>query len=216
MNILFLGKPGSGKGSISQRLINDSCIQLSTGDLLRKEENTNSDLGREIAIQLAGGNFATDQQIASLVTAFLNENVDKSIIFDGYPRNLNQAKSCFDSGIFFDRVFLIDVPDDKIKDRIVNRRVHVPSGRVYNTLTLPPKVDGIDDITGEPLTHRKDDRLEVIKQRLENYRNLTFPIIEYLKEKEIEVIVIDGTMPLSEQVNLVNSHLPLTSKKLKM
>ena len=76
--------------------------------------------------------------------------------------------------------------------------------------------DGIDDITGEPLTHRKDDRLEVIEQRLENYRNLTFPIIEYLKEKEIEVIVIDGTMPLSEQVNLVNSHLPSTSKKFKM
>lgn len=216
MNILFIGKPGSGKGTITQNLLEDGFLQLSTGDLLRNEIESGSQRGKEIDALTKVGKFASDEVIFEIVGKFLSENSDKSIIFDGFPRNLKQAQSCLENGMVFDKIFLIEVSDEKVKERIVNRRVHLPSGRVYNLATLPPKVEGKDDVTGEPLTHRKDDRQEVLDGRLKNYYELTAPIIGFLKEKGYEIEVIDGLKPLEEQIQQVKSGLQTTSnKKLK-
>lgn len=215
MNILFVGKPGSGKGTITQKLNDDSFIQLSTGDLLRREVDLGTEVGKEIGLLLADGKFATDETIFMLVAKFLEENKTKSIIFDGFPRNAKQAQKCLDDGIVFDHIFLIDVSDDKVKERIVNRRIHQASGRVYNLKTMPPKVEGIDDITGEPLTHRHDDKLEVLDQRLNNYRTLTEPVLEVLKKNNYNIVVINGEDNLDNQLNIVKNTLG-SHKKLKI
>ena len=209
MNILFVGKPGSGKGTITQRLIDNGFLQLSTGDLLRAEQEKGTELGKEIANLLSQGKFASDETIFQLVGKFLEENSDKSIIFDGFPRNQAQAEKCLQLGIKFDHVFLIEVSDEKVKERIVNRRVHLPSGRVYNTVTMPPKKDGIDDITGEPLTHRADDKIEVLDQRLENYRKLTQPVLGVLLSNHYKINVVDGEAELSEQLEFVRQTINL-------
>lgn len=207
MNILFVGKPGSGKGTITQNLLDDGFLQLSTGDLLRKEAKTGSDLATEINERLAQGKFASDETIFKVVEKFLKENEGKSIIFDGFPRNVEQARHCLEKGLVFDHVFEIDVTDELVKERIVNRRIHQPSGRVYNTKTMPPKVEGIDDVTGEPLTHRHDDKLEVLDQRLADYRNLTAPVIDFLKDNGLPIIHVDGSDNLDNQLSVVKSEL---------
>lgn len=213
MNILFIGKPGSGKGSITQNLLADGFLQLSTGDLLRKEVETGSVEGKEIEELLKQGKFATDETIFKIVDSFLTENAGKSVIFDGYPRNVKQAKACLENGMVFDKVFLIDVTDDLVKERIVNRRVHTASGRVYNTKTMPPKVEGKDDLTGDVLTHRYDDKLEVLDNRLKNFNDLTFPIVAFLQQKGIEVKTIDGASPMEDQLAQVKSSVFVDKKK---
>lgn len=220
MNILFLGKPGSGKGTIAQKLLenNSDFIQLSTGDLLRQEQETGSEVGKKIEALLKDGQFATDEMITVIVDKFMKDNVDKSIIFDGYPRTVAQADNCLKSGIVFDKTFFIDVSDDVVKERIVNRRVHVASGRVYNTETKPPKLEGLDDITGEPLLHRNDDRPEVLDNRLKNYQVKTFPIVAFLKNERLNINTINGEIPVKDQMKEVNkilSDMPV-KKKLKI
>jgi adenylate kinase len=220
MNILFLGKPGSGKGTIAQKLLegNSDFIQLSTGDLLRQEQETGSEMGKKIEALLKDGQFATDEMITVIVDKFMKDNADKSIIFDGYPRTVSQADNCLKSGIVFDKTFFIDVSDDVVKERIVNRRVHLASGRVYNIETKKPKVEGIDDVTGEPLTHRNDDHPEVLDNRLKNYQVKTFPIVAFLESEGLKVNTINGAIPVLEQMKQVNevlSDLP-PKKKLKM
>lgn len=216
MNILFLGKPGSGKGTITQQLTDEGFIQLSTGDLLRAEAASGSELGKEIAA-LPPGKFASDEVIFLLVDNFLKVNSDKSIIFDGFPRNLSQTEKCLENGIVFDKVFSIETTDEKVKERIVNRRVHPASGRVYNIVSMPPKVEGLDDATGEPLVHRKDDKLEIIEDRLKTFRELTLPIADMLNSKGYTVHQIDGESPLIEQISLVKDLISSSvNRKMKL
>lgn len=215
MNILFLGKPGSGKGTITKRLEKDGFLHLSTGDLLRAERDKGTELGKEIGTLIDGGNFVSDAMIFNLVDNFLAENEGKNIVFDGFPRNLAQAQKCIEKNIIFEKVLVLEVPDELIKDRIINRRVHVASGRVYNTKTLPPKVAGLDDETGEALIHRDDDKEEVIGKRLEIYKNVTEPIAQFLEAKGYSIIKINGTEEISKQVDIVRESV-LKAKKLKM
>lgn len=220
MNILFLGKPGSGKGTIAQQLLesNSDFIQLSTGDLLRQEQETGSEMGKKIGALLKDGQFATDEMITVIVDKFMKDNAYKSIIFDGYPRTVSQADNCLKSGIVFDKTFFIDVSDDAVKERIVNRRVHLASGRVYNTQTKPPKIEGVDDVTGQPLTHRNDDHPEVLDNRLKNYQVKTFPIVAFLESEGLKINTINGEIPVKDQMKEVSeilSELP-PKKKLKM
>ncbi len=218
MNIYMMGKPGSGKGSIIEELKKEGFVHISTGDLLRLEEESGSELGKEIKQLLSKGMFASDAMIFNIIENVIEKNQGKNIIFDGFPRTIAQAQYCLDNpeNFSFDKVFLIDVSDEVVKERIVNRRVHLESGRIYNLKTKPPKVAGLDDVTGEPLFHRHDDKLEVLDKRLENFRKLTAPIVDLLMLNKIEVNLIDGTSPLAEQKETVyddvmkrNRHKPI-------
>lgn len=214
MNLLFLGKPGSGKGTITKRLDGDF-VFLSTGDLLRSEVTSGSERGLEIGKLLKQGKFASNEVVFDIVEDFLKINEGKSIIFDGFPRNLLQANECVNRGIVFDKVFHIIVEDSAVEERIINRRIHPASGRVYNTTTLPPKVEGLDDLTGEPILQRDDDHADVVKGRLEIYRNVTEPIIDFLKERGEVIVEVDGQMPLSEQIFIVENEINYVNKATK-
>lgn len=215
MHLLFMGKPGAGKGSVTKRLEGDY-VFLSTGDILREFSKNGTPEGNALAEVLKRGHFATDEQIFPIVENFLEKNAGKNIIFDGFPRNLEQAKECLKRGINFDLVVNIDVPDEEVEKRIVNRRVHPSSGRVYNIHTLPPKIEGKDDITGEDLVQRDDDKPDVVKERLKVYHNVTEPILDFLKLNGYDVKTIDGTIPIPEQVKLTASLIEEITPKKKM
>lgn len=216
MNIYLIGKPASGKGTITKLLEKEGFVHLSTGDLLREEVRTNSPMGQEIEKLLAQGQFATDETIYYLVDKFLEKHAGKEIIFDGFPRTVGQAQVCLDRGIVFDKVIFLDVSDEVVRDRIVNRRVHPESGRVYNIKTMPPKVEGLDDVTGEPLVHRSDDRAEIVDQRLANFTNKTLPIVDFLKSKNHEILNLNAEDAIDNQLKEVKSYLKLeNTKKVK-
>lgn len=200
MNILLLGKPGAGKGTLTQKILSEGYIQLSTGDLLRKEISIGSPLGFELELLLKEGNFASDGVVLDLVEKFLSENSGKSVVFDGFPRTLNQAQECLKRGILFDKVIEIDCSDEEVTARIINRRIHLQSGRIYNVLFNPPLKEGLDDITGDKLHHRSDDKKEVVLSRLQKYQELTYPIVSYIKSRGLMVHKIDGTKPHETQL----------------
>lgn len=210
MNILLVGKPGSGKGTITKILIEkDDFVHLSTGDLLRQEIATGSELGKKLELLLKDGNFASDDVIFTLVTKFIKENEDKSIIFDGFPRNLKQAEKCKELKIHFDHIFYLDVPNEILEERILNRRIHLPSGRSYNLKTIPPKVEGLDDITGEPLTHRSDDTKEALAQRIKTYKKETEPILNYLESNGYPINRMNGSVDYKELALYINLKIKL-------
>lgn len=212
MNILLIGKPGAGKGTITKLLESEGFLQLSTGDLLRSEIATGSEMGKEIDQLLLHGKFATDKMIFEMVDGFLNKNIDKSIIFDGFPRNLKQAEACFTNNLNFDKIFVLNIEDEILEDRIVNRRVHPKSGRVYNIKTMPPKEEGKDDFTGEPLVQRNDDKPEVLANRLKEYKGQTEPIINYFKSMGMNIIELDASGPIEQQLITVKEELTRTHK----
>lgn len=215
MKILFVGKPGSGKGSVTQKL-GDDFIHLSTGNLLRKEIAEGTKEGLELKAVLDKGGFATDEKIFELVDKFFKENKDANIIFDGFPRNEKQARACIERGIDFDYIFELESDDEVLQERIVHRRVHEPSGRVYHLKSLPPKIDGLDDITGEPLKQRDDDRPEVLKERLRIYAEVTAPVLEVFKEAGYMIYKINGNETIDKSVEEINKVLTQNNKKPKM
>ena len=215
MNIIIFGKPGSGKGIISQTLINHGFIQLSTGDLLRKEINKKTELGNEIDKLLSQGKFASDEVIFTLVNNFIKENNDKNIIFDGFPRNLAQAEELIKQAVNIRYFFNLNVDDQTVLARASSRLVHPPSGRIYNLNNpqLMPKIAMTDDVTGEQLIQRNDDKPEVIKERLKTYQKVTAPVYHFLKDK-VETIEIDATINLNDQIKLILSYC--NNNKLKL
>lgn len=210
MYILFVGKPGAGKGTIAQRLKDEGFIQLSTGDLLRDEVASGSKLGQELDALLKQGKFASDETVLSMVKTYLENNKDSHIIFDGFPRNLAQAKAITENGIKFDAIIHLNASDELVHERICNRWIHKQSGRVYNIKTLPPKVPFKDDETGEDLIQRHDDKPEVIADRLARYREATYPVLAfYEKEQKVPTLEIDaGNTSIAEQIKEVKNFLP--------
>ncbi len=203
MNIVLIGKPGCGKGTLANVLKKDNWFQLSPGDLMREKMKGNDETAELLKSLLNQGNFAPDAltiQIVKDKVASLPENTD--VLFDGFPRTVAQAKmlaSSFD----IDLIIHFDISDDLIIERITNRMVHPPSGRVYNKLFNPPRVEGFDDFTGDALVQRDDDKPELISQRIKNYMDLTYPAFEYLKSTGINVLEIDGAKSSPEVANEV-------------
>lgn len=179
--LMLLGCPGAGKGTQALLLMKKFNIpQISTGDMLRNAIASDSPLGRSAKNIMDSGQLVSDDIINALVVERLNqEDCKNGFLLDGYPRTIPQAEALKDTNIKIDYVIEIAVDDDEIINRISGRRVHVASGRVYHIDFNPPKKSGIDDVTGEPLLHRDDDKEEIIRQRLAVYKQKTAPLIDY-------------------------------------
>lgn len=188
MRLILLGGPGAGKGTQARKLIDHFKIpQISTGDMLRSAIAEGTELGKSAKKIMDAGQLVSDDIIIALVKERLEKpDCQRGFLFDGFPRTIPQADALKDANIKLDHVIEIAVPDEEIINRISGRRVHLPSGRVYHMKFHPPKVEGIDDISGDPLIQRDDDKEETIKQRLAVYHNQTEPLVKYYKLLEQE------------------------------
>lgn len=181
MRLMLLGCPGAGKGTQALRLMKHFNIpQISTGDMLRAAIVSGSPLGLSAKKIMDSGQLVSDDIMIGLVAERLAQaDCQSGFLLDGFPRTLPQAEALKDSNIKLDHVIEIAVDDEEIVRRITGRRVHPASGRVYHVVFHPPKTEGLDDITQEPLMLRDDDREEIIRNRLKVYHEQTEPLIGY-------------------------------------
>lgn len=181
MRVILLGGPGAGKGTQAGFIKEAFGIpQISTGDMLRAHVKAGSELGKAAKKIMDEGGLVSDDIIMGMVKERIAEaDCAKGFLFDGFPRTLAQADALKDGEVFVDAVVEIDVPDEEIIRRMSGRRVHLASGRTYHVVFNPPKVEGKDDETGEPLIQRDDDREETVKARLKVYHDQTEPLIAY-------------------------------------
>lgn len=182
---LILGAPGSGKGTISSRIVKKYNVEhISSGDKLRDHIEKQTALGKEIKQYLDEGKLVPDDVIIKFMLAELNTKANKSWLLDGFPRTVAQAEALWKVQPV-DVVLNLVVPFDIIIERVKNRWIHLPSGRVYNIGFNTPKESGKDDITGEELIQRLDDKPEAVQKRLEIYETVTRPVIDFYQEKGI-------------------------------
>jgi len=181
MRLILLGPPGAGKGTQAQFIREKFGIpQISTGDMLRAAVKAGTPLGKQAKQVMDSGQLVSDDIIIGLVRERLHEpDCSAGYLFDGFPRTIPQAEQLEKDGVPLDYVLEIDVPDSEIITRMSGRRVHPPSGRIYHIKFNPPRAEGRDDVTGEPLVLRDDDREETVKKRLEVYRQQTRPLVDY-------------------------------------
>ncbi len=181
MRIILLGAPGAGKGTQATFVKEHFNIpQISTGDMLRAAVKAGSALGLEAKNYMDSGGLVPDSVIISLVTERIKDSDCKNgFLFDGFPRTIPQADAMKAAGVMIDYVVEIDVPDNAIVERMSGRRSHPDSGRTYHIKFNPPKVANKDDVTGEGLVQREDDKEETVKKRLEVYHAQTKPLIDY-------------------------------------
>jgi adenylate kinase len=181
MRVILLGGPGAGKGTQAGFIKEAFGIpQISTGDMLRAHVKGGTELGKAAKKIMDAGGLVSDDIIMGMVKARIAEDDCKEgFLFDGFPRTLAQADALKDGKVFVDAVVEIDVPDEEIIRRMSGRRVHLASGRTYHVVFNPPKVEGMDDATGEPLIQRDDDKEETVKARLKVYHDQTEPLIAY-------------------------------------
>jgi len=185
MRLILLGAPGAGKGTQAQKLIQHFNIpQISTGDMLRAAVKSGSELGKKVEQTMKNGQLVSDDLIIDIVKERLKADDCKSgFLFDGFPRTIAQADALESANILLDHIINLDVPDEDIIDRITGRRVHPDSGRVYHIRFNPPNQEGIDDISGEPLIQREDDKKETVEERLRIYHEQTQPLVNYYTKK---------------------------------
>jgi adenylate kinase len=183
MRLILLGGPGAGKGTQANNIKEKYQIpQISTGDMLRAAVKAGTELGKEAKKFMDAGGLVTDDVIIGLVKERIKEpDCENGFLFDGFPRTIPQADAMKAAGVQIDAVVDIDVPDDEIIKRMSGRRAHLASGRTYHIVFNPPKEEGKDDVTGEPLVQRDDDKEETVKKRLEVYHDQTEPLIGYYK-----------------------------------
>jgi adenylate kinase len=181
MKLILLGAPGAGKGTQATFISKKFGIpQISTGDMLRAAVKAGTPLGIEAKKIMDAGGLVRDDIIIGLVKDRLKEaDCQSGYMFDGFPRTIPQADAMKEAGVAIDFVLEIDVPDSEIVGRMSGRRVHVASGRTYHIKFNPPKVEGKDDVTGEPLIQRDDDREETVLKRLEVYHQQTEALVGY-------------------------------------
>ena len=199
MKVLLLGAPGAGKGTQAQFITAAFNIpQISTGDMLRAAIKASTPLGLEAKKIIDAGGLVRDDIIIGMVKERIAQaDCQNGFLFDGFPRTLAQAEAMEEAGVDLDAVVEIDVPDSVIVSRMSGRRVHLASGRTYHLEHNPPKTAGKDDVTGEDLIQRDDDKEEVVKKRLEVYHDQTAVLIGFYSklegEKAPKYIKVDGT-----------------------
>jgi adenylate kinase len=180
----LLGAPGAGKGTQAAFLKERFGIpQISTGDMLRAAVKAGTPLGIEAKKVMDAGGLVSDDIIIGLVKdRLLEADCAKGYLFDGFPRTIPQADAMKQAGVAIDYVVEVDVPEAEIIERMSGRRVHLSSGRTYHTRFNPPKVENVDDVTGEPLVQRDDDKEDTVRKRLAVYRDQTRPLIDYYSQ----------------------------------
>jgi adenylate kinase len=207
MRLILLGGPGAGKGT-QANLVKDryQIPQISTGDMLRAALKEGTELGLKAKAYMDAGKLVPDDVIIGLVKERIKEpDCERGFLFDGFPRTIPQADAMKEVGVPIEAVVDIDVPDGEIIKRMGGRRVHLASGRTYHIVFNPPKEEGKDDETGEPLIQRDDDKEETVRKRLDVYHTQTEPLVDYYKgwEKSGEpaapkYIRIDGVGKVEE------------------
>lgn len=203
MRLILLGPPGAGKGTQAQKICESYQIpQISTGDMLRAAVKSGSELGQELKAVMDSGALVSDDLIIKLVKERIAEpDCQGGFLFDGFPRTIPQAQALIDEGIDIDHVVEISVPDSEIVDRMSGRRSHPGSGRVYHVKYNPPKAEGVDDVTGEPLVQRDDDKEETVQKRLAVYHEQTAPLVHFYQELSKQ----GGSAPQYHQIAGVGS-----------
>ena len=213
MKIILLGPPGAGKGTQAEIICkNFSIPHISTGDMLREaiaNETATGKLAKEI---MDAGNLVSDDVIISLVKDRIkDEDCKNGFLFDGFPRTIPQADALENQEIFVNVVLELTLKDELIINRMSGRRVHQPSGRSYHLEFNPPEKDGLDDVTGEPLIQRDDDKPETVKNRLEVYWEQTNPLIVYYRSKSVQTdlkyIEIDGSKTMEKVSSQIHAAL---------
>ncbi len=181
MRVILLGPPGAGKGTQAQFITEKYNIpQISTGDMLRSAVKAGSDLGLKVKDIMASGGLVSDDIIIALVKERIQQpDCAGGFLFDGFPRTIPQAQALVDAGVPIEHVVEISVDDEQIVARLSGRRVHEDSGRVYHIEHNPPKTQGLDDETQEPLIQRPDDTEETVRNRLNIYHSQTKPLVEF-------------------------------------
>jgi adenylate kinase len=183
MRLILLGAPGAGKGTQAAFICQKYGIpQISTGDMLRAAIKAGTPLGLQAKSVMEAGGLVDDDLIINLVKERIAQpDCAKGFLFDGFPRTIPQADAMKAAGVHLDYVLEIDVPFEAIIERMSGRRSHPASGRTYHVRFNPPKVEGLDDVTGEPLVQREDDKEETVKKRLDVYSAQTRPLVDYYR-----------------------------------
>ncbi|MDB4470827.1 adenylate kinase [Deltaproteobacteria bacterium] len=181
MRVILLGPPGAGKGTQAQFICKKFDIpQISTGDMLRAAVKAETAMGLQVKEVMASGGLVSDEIIIGIVKERIIEaDCANGFLFDGFPRTIPQAEALQTAGVAIDVVLEIAVDDEEIVDRMSGRRMHEGSGRVYHIKYNPPKQDGQDDVTGEPLVQREDDQEDTVRTRLEVYHEQTKPLVGF-------------------------------------
>ena len=210
MRIILLGAPGAGKGTQAQFLSEKYAIpQISTGDMLRGAVKAKTELGIQVEQVMASGGLVTDDIIIALVKERIQEkDCSKGFLFDGFPRTIPQAQALLDAGVDINVVLEIDVADDEIVKRLSGRRVHLDSGRVYHIDFNPPKVENRDDVTGEELIQRIDDKEKTVRSRLRLYHQQTEPLVDFYTQltasgRAVDIIRVNGVASVDQIKNEV-------------
>ena len=199
MKIILLGPPGAGKGTQAESICENYKIpHISTGNMLREAVDAGTELGLEAKSLMDAGILVSDEVIVGLVEERISQSdCSDGFLFDGFPRTIPQAEALIERNINIDAVVEIDVPDQDIIDRMSGRRMHPASGRNYHVIYNPPKIEGKDDITGEDLILREDDKPETVKDRLKVYADQTSPLISFYSElssqDKLDYIKVSGT-----------------------
>ena len=184
MRLILLGAPGAGKGTQAAFICQQYGIpQISTGDMLRAAVKAGTTLGLQAKSVMESGGLVSDDLIINLVKERIAQpDCANGFLFDGFPRTLPQAEAMKAAGVKLDYVLEIDVPFDAIIERMSGRRSHPASGRTYHVKFNPPKAEGVDDVTGEPLVQRDDDKEDTVKKRLDVYTQQTRPLVDYYSQ----------------------------------
>ena len=207
MKAILLGPPGAGKGTQAKFICEKYGIpQISTGDMLRAAVKAGTEMGKKAKEVMDAGGLVGDEIIIGLVKERITQDDCKSgFLFDGFPRTLAQAEATRDAGVVIDAIVEIDVPDSSIVERMGGRRVHLASGRTYHVAFNPPKVAGKDDVTGEDLIQRDDDKEETVRKRLSAYHEQTEVLAKFYGEMAAsgdpnapKYVKVDGTRAIGD------------------